>query len=403
MKLVSKNPVQRFKQGKKIQKFDRGGTPWAGYYTVGNWPKLSSNTKPSYKHSRQKQAEYNRWIRNNTVPDVINKEFVWRYPTYTSYALNQGDFDDWDGRSALVMDMNSLSDQNHFAARDLTDFIENNIHEQAMRTPSRVIPYKNATQRQNFTAQLASLKPNSTPQSGTKPNTSVKQTKNQQPTNNRSTRLTSQNNQKNRKFLNKGIEQGWKGTAGIIDDESIAALQELGINTKNALEAQKALNIAANKAGINLGSIAEDNKWGKQSKLALNHLLGLKKADNQTQMLNRDTNTPFTESEIPTVEFVQQQLPQTIKIPVGVNTAYNKSSTRDLINKITGRNAYNFTGSQRRALRQWLNGENYDENGLVPFNLTQFVNYRKLKQGGRLVSKNPIKKFQTHFFSKVAQ
>lgn len=36
-KLVSKNPIQRFKLGQKIEKLQDGG--WAGYYTVGNWPK----------------------------------------------------------------------------------------------------------------------------------------------------------------------------------------------------------------------------------------------------------------------------------------------------------------------------------------------------------------------------
>lgn len=36
-KLVSRNPVQRFKLGQKIEKLQDGG--WAGYYTVGNWPK----------------------------------------------------------------------------------------------------------------------------------------------------------------------------------------------------------------------------------------------------------------------------------------------------------------------------------------------------------------------------
>ena len=42
-KLVSKNPVQRFKLGQKIEKLQDGG--WAGYYTVGNWPKSGNRVK----------------------------------------------------------------------------------------------------------------------------------------------------------------------------------------------------------------------------------------------------------------------------------------------------------------------------------------------------------------------
>lgn len=49
-KLVSKNPVQRFKLGSKIEKLQRGG--WAGYYTVGNWPKSGNySTKTTTKQT----------------------------------------------------------------------------------------------------------------------------------------------------------------------------------------------------------------------------------------------------------------------------------------------------------------------------------------------------------------
>lgn len=49
-KLVSRNPVQRFKEGKKLEFLRAGGKPWAGYYTVGNWPK-SGSTTPVKKNS----------------------------------------------------------------------------------------------------------------------------------------------------------------------------------------------------------------------------------------------------------------------------------------------------------------------------------------------------------------
>lgn len=78
-KLVSRNPVQRFKQGKKIEKFQRGGEPWADYYTVGNWSKLKS----SYKAKKTTQVSPS--IKPSDVTVNIpkfspeNKEFVPQY------------------------------------------------------------------------------------------------------------------------------------------------------------------------------------------------------------------------------------------------------------------------------------------------------------------------------------
>lgn len=53
-KLVSKNPIQRFKLGNKVEKLYGGG--WAGYYTVGNWPKSGNYSSKVVKKQPVKEV-----------------------------------------------------------------------------------------------------------------------------------------------------------------------------------------------------------------------------------------------------------------------------------------------------------------------------------------------------------
>lgn len=85
-KLVSRNPVQRFKEGKKLEFFQAGGKPWAGYYT-GNWPKSGSTTPvkkktvtpsgtatPAQQHA---QAEFNRKVDAGEIQPLDFTKPVW--------------------------------------------------------------------------------------------------------------------------------------------------------------------------------------------------------------------------------------------------------------------------------------------------------------------------------------
>lgn len=72
-------------------------------------------------------------------------------------------------------------------------------------------------------------------------------------------------------FNNVGIQKNWKGKEGEIDQKSLDMLRQLGINTTNAREAQKALNKYI-KNSKQKGRIAEDNKWGTQSRTVLEDL-----------------------------------------------------------------------------------------------------------------------------------
>ena len=72
-------------------------------------------------------------------------------------------------------------------------------------------------------------------------------------------------------FNDVGIQKNWKGKEGEIDQKSLDMLRQLGINTTNAREAQKALNKFI-KNSKQKGRIAVDNKWGTQSRTALEDL-----------------------------------------------------------------------------------------------------------------------------------
>ena len=76
---------------------------------------------------------------------------------------------------------------------------------------------------------------------------------------------------------------------------------------------------------------------------------------------------------------------------------YDRSMTRDIIKDITGNSAYNFTGDQRKALRQYLNGEQYDQEAIKAFgDLNQYNKYMKwrLQKGGVLPSRNIVERFK---------
>lgn len=68
---------------------------------------------------------------------------------------------------------------------------------------------------------------------------------------------------------------------------------------------------------------------------------------------------------------------------------FNRSQTRQLMRN-AGYNPYDFTGAQRKALRLYLNGQSNDISQLEGIDLNKF----KFKNGGRLIPRNPIKRFK---------
>ena len=123
-------------------------------------------------------------------------------------------------------------------------------------------------------------------------------------------------------------------------------------------------------------------------------------------------NTPVVES-VPQAgtDTIQNQLTGMQKVVPATGTyrinptlpKLNRSDTRWVINDALGKNAYNFTGAQRRALRQYLNGEQYDANDLAAFgNLDIFNKYKSTqsyKKGGNMLpSRNIVERFKQRNF-----
>lgn len=197
---------------------------------------------------------------------------------------------------------------------------------------------------------------------------------------------------------------GWNRSMGntITDQESLNYLKEMGLDGQNALQIQQYINQQFGK-----NSVKEDNKWGIQSRAGLKALYDNWKMQQKPQTPASPIGNSVIESqraleEIP--QLSQDQLmfnninSKTFNAPLPPRTIpYDRSMTRDIIKDITGNSAYNFTGDQRKALRQYLNGEQYDQEAIKAFgDLKQYDKYMKwrLQKGGILPSRNIVERFK---------
>lgn len=197
---------------------------------------------------------------------------------------------------------------------------------------------------------------------------------------------------------------GWNRSMGntISDQESLNYLKEMGLDGQNALQIQQYINQQFGK-----NSVKEDNKWGMQSRAGLKALYDNWKMQQKPQTPASPIGNSVIESqraleEIP--QLSQDQLmfnninSKTFNTPLPPRTIpYDRSMTRDIIKDITGNSAYNFTGDQRKALRQYLNGEQYNQEAIKAFgDLKQYDKYMKwrLQNGGVLPSRNIVERFK---------
>lgn len=74
-------------------------------------------------------------------------------------------------------------------------------------------------------------------------------------------------------------------------------------------------------------------------------------------------------------------------IPLSTTKTYNRANVRDFI-RSKGRGAYDFSGSQRKALRMVLNGQGIDKDKAIVQGMNLF------KQGGQLPSRNIVERFK---------
>lgn len=154
---------------------------------------------------------------------------------------------------------------------------------------------------------------------------------------------------------------------------------------KNAISTQQTLNRYFANSG--LGSVTEDGAWGDQSRAAL--ALALSKSKGLTPLNNETTivKTPIVPAYTPSTTPINQEV-SNLKLNVNVpQQTYDRTGVREFIRN-KGINPYSFSVAQRRALRMVLNNTADDNDKLLVKGMGLF------KQGGQLISKDPIKRFK---------
>ena len=366
-KLVSRNPVQKFKQGRKIEKFQGGGEPepWAGYYTVGNWPK-SRSAKNRTNRAASKASEQAKFNRNYPYDKYATKyrKASLDFPA-TIQDARFGDYvNSWNGgKSGLVVDLKM-----------------GNFDWQPRKVKVPYVP----TQKSQIDSP-----------------TQDENTQNAQ--NDKSGDTRGARGTRNTPFYQFGEMGGWKRSMGnsISDPESLNMLKEMGMEGKSAQEVQDEINKA-----FGPNAVKSDNRWGNQSREGLKALY---KRWKSLQPITPKTETIVTQPSITQTPefqeglrqyFIKEETPEQQTDRAIVNNVdnlqfkrngnYNKSEIRDLIRRY-GLKAYNFTGNQRKALRLYLNGLS-DDTSLLTNGLEKFI--VPYKQGGQLISRNPVKRFK---------
>lgn len=157
-----------------------------------------------------------------------------------------------------------------------------------------------------------------------------------------------------------------------------------------------------------------DGKWGQNTEDA--YLKYLVKFNDPGNILQPSTSglttsiiqpTPEAKAIISGLDYSDKwKYPEmNVSIPenyVPTSLKANRSDIREVIRKATGKGAYDFTGAQRKALRQYINGEQYNANDLAAFgNLGIFNKYKPgfYKQGGNMLpSRNIVERFKQRNF-----
>ena len=369
-KLVSRNPVQRFKQGKKIVKAQWG-------------LKVIATVDGRQFETTIEQARKNGW--EYFIPSEQAK-FNRNYPYdehATKYRTPSPDFpaviqdarfrdyvESWDGKnSGLVKDLEM----------------------------------GNFDWQPTFTLQPKKVNVSYVPTQESQINSSNQDKNTQNPQNNKSGDTKGTRGTKSTPFYQFGKMGGWKRSMGnsISDPESLNMLKEMGMEGKSAQEIQNEINKV-----FGSNAVKADNKWGNQSKTGLKALYVRWKSLQPTNLEKKIVVTQPSITQTPEFQeglrqqFIKEETPEQQTDRAIVNNVdnlqfkrnrnYNKSEIRDLIRRY-GLKAYDFTGNQRKALRLYLNGLS-DDTSLLTNGLEKFI--VPYKQGGQLISRNPIKRFK---------
>ena len=176
---------------------------------------------------------------------------------------------------------------------------------------------------------------------------------------------------------------------GLISDDARNKLIATGKFDNNSFSSVQNFQTALNNyfANDGVGSITVDDKWGNQTQKAFDLALA-KAGESHGQIFNPNVNQYNNTIETP-LSTVSYGYTPTEKIQVTTpQRIYNRADVRDFI-RSRGKNAYGFSGAQRRALRMVMNGQGTDTDRAIVSGMGIF------KKGG-LISRNPINRFKSN-------
>ena len=339
-KLVSRNPIQRFKLGNRIVKFQQAGKVYA--------------SRPREVHGAEVNGERVGYV------EIPGKGYVAISPSGKAYNYN--------GNGAVG--------QLNFKPINLSNYDLYHI-QRAAQTPGKIT---------GFTSRDASAVANYWVNK--KP--SYQRTSSKIVVNKQEKTPTIQ--EVSKEVINvspKGLTSKTGSTTSSVKKISVtkpavvANRAVTGYTLPEGVTSVADTQTMLKNAGFDLGKYGVDGVWGKDTQAAY---------DAWKNSLNSKVN-PTAASEV-NKEFINIPLTASITSPATIipNTitapqiTYDRTGIRQLI-RDKGFNPYQFSGAQRRALRIVMNGQGTDTDRAIVSGMGIF------KKGG-LISKNPIKRFK---------
>lgn len=365
-KLVSKNPVQRFKLGNRIEKLQKGRYVQAGTSTFGTKIWVDTQTGHLYKTGLDPNVEKMNLTPQNSLGTstsvysglngritINGRDYIRKNNSDNRTQVSTGtNVSKTTGNGLRAVEMNTFQEQAQKAnlekmmAEETARKKASSIRKPAVRKPAAV------------------TKPAVVNKLSVVPKTS---------------------------FYGQGIGgtvlASGNNFNGLISDDARNKLIATGKFDNNSFSSVQNFQTALNNyfANDGAGSITVDDKWGNQTQKAFDLALA-KAGESHGQTFNPNVNQYNNTIETP-LSTVSYGYTPTEKIQVTTpQRIYNREDVRDFI-RSRGKNAYGFSGAQRRALRMVLNGQGTDTDRAIVSGMGIF------KKGG-LISKNPIKRFK---------
>lgn len=378
-KLVSKNPVQRFKEGKKIEKFQN---PFKPLYVRDSEGVIYEPDKSSGKYYKQGDFagyfgdgfDFSQIKGGQYMSTGVELPTKFKFEGRT-YERRNNDY--WDLTDGTVRP--KKVDASKFNWGWNSKVGKYYLHPTKSKQQVNKLPVQPT---QELAAKAASGVGREAPSSIT-------------------------NNNINYGLIG-GVQKGWKGTKGVISDEnSLAMLKEMGYEG-GAKGAQEFINQNLAKYGLGNSSVADDDRWGDQSRKGLKMAYDVWKTRQAAELFAKPESNP--NYSIDDIKQAVTQYTPTIDeqalVTVGNNPNleftptkfnFNKAQTRDWLRQ-NNIGAYSITGGQRRAVKNILGGNGTDKDRYLVglnenlFNLLKSKGY--LKKGGVLSSRNPVIRFK---------